>query len=155
MKREIIENIARLDLHDSHIKKIQRVQDTLILTIDWAKLDNYIEKEIEEGIILGKCELTFDGFIKEKLSLDFSGITGNESIEPKEIQFDIELFNDYLVLENKTISHNKYCISGLIDIENNSAWLDWSFVFSNFKLTWKNSIIWIEWKNGKLVNDVT
>ncbi|WP_378187542.1 hypothetical protein ACE939_04265 [Aquimarina sp. W85] len=153
MKEKIIENIARLSLHDSHIEKIEITKDKLILTIDWAKLDNYLEKEIDEGLILGKCELVFDGINEEKLRLDFSGIPGKENIEPKEIQFDIELFHDWLILENKAISKNKYCISGLIDLDNGSAWLDWSFLFSNFKLTWNNSITWIEWQNGKFVNE--
>ncbi len=153
MKERIIQNITRLSLHDSHIEKIEIIKNKLILTIDWAKLENYLEKEIDEGLILGKCKLVFDGINEEKLRLDFSGIPGKEKIEPKDIPFDIDLFKDWLILENKTISKNKYCISGLIDLDDGSAWLDWSFSFSNFMLTWNNSITWIEWRNGKLVTE--
>ena len=153
MKEKIIKNINRLSLHDSHIEKIERTKDKLILLIDWAKLENYSENGIEEEIILGKCELSFDGFSDETLKLDFSGISGKENKEPREIQFNPELFQDWLILENKSVSSNKYCISGIIDFEDNSAWLDWSFLYSNFKLTWDNSITWIEWQNGKLINE--
>ncbi len=153
MKEKITKNIDRLSLHDSHIDKIERTKDKLILSIDWAKLENYLENEIKEGIILGKCELSFYGLSEENLRLDFTGIPDNENKEPEEIQFDPELFQDWLILENKSVSSNKYCISGLIDLEDNSAWLDWSFLYSNFKLTWDNSITWIEWQNGKLISE--
>ncbi|MDW3646037.1 MAG: hypothetical protein R8P61_03165 [Bacteroidia bacterium] len=153
MKGRIMRNITRLSLHDSHIEKIEIIKNKLILNIDWAKLENYLEKDIDEGLILGKCKLVFDGINEERLRLDFSGILGKENIEPKEIQFDIDLFKDWLILENKAISKNKYCISGLIDLDDSSAWLDWSFSFSNFMLTWSNSITWIEWRNGKLVTE--
>lgn len=153
MKERITKNIDRLSLHDSHIEKIERTKDKLILTIDWAKLENYLEYDIKEGIILGKCELSFDGLNEENLRLDFTGIPDKENKESEEIQFDPELFHDWLILENKSVSSNKYCISGLIDLEDNSAWLDWSFLYSNFKLTWNNSITWTEWQNGKLISE--
>ena len=44
MKEEVFKDIDRLSLHDSHLDKIQRSQDSLILTIDWAKLGDYAEQ---------------------------------------------------------------------------------------------------------------
>lgn len=149
MKEKITKNIDRLSLHDSHIEKIERTKNKLTLTIDWAKLDDYLEKEIDEGLILEECKLVFDGIYEERLKLDFSGIPGKENFESKEIQFDIDLFHDWLILKNKSISKNKYCISGFMDFDNSSSWLNWSFLFSNFQLSWSNSITWVEWQNGK------
>ncbi len=153
MREEIVENITRLSLHDSIIEKIDKTKDKLILVLDWAKLENYTEKNIGEGIILGKCELIFYGYIEENLKLDFSGIPDKKVFKPKVIQFDIDLFHNWLILQNKLILANKYLIGGLIEYENNSAWLDWSFSFLSFKLTWSNYITWVEWQNGKLINE--
>ncbi|WP_298319624.1 hypothetical protein [uncultured Aquimarina sp.] len=151
MKEKIVENIGRLSLHDSTLEKIEKTEDKLILTVDWAKLENYTEKNIGEGIILGQCELIFYGFNNENLKLDFTGTPGNENIEPKEIEFDILLFNEWLILDNKPNNGNKYCLNGLIDYEEKCGWLDWTFSFSKFKLSWNNSVTWEEWRNGKLV----
>ena len=151
MKEKIVENIDRLSLHDSTLRKIEKTEDKLILTLDWAKLENYSENNIGEGIILGKCELVFYEFNNENLKLDFTGTPGNENIEPKKIEFDILLFKEWLILDNKTNNKNKYCLNGLLDYEEKCGWLDWTFSFSKFKLSWNNSVTCKEWRNGKLV----
>src|SRR5690606_37426606 len=108
---------------------------------------------IDEGIILGKCELIFENLNNEKLSLDFSGIPGKVKLNNEEIKFDRQLFNDWLILENKPLVQNKYRLCGLIDYKESSAWLEWEFSFSNFELNWSNSVTWVEWQNGKLVRE--
>ena len=153
MRQKIIENIARLSLHDSHIEKIGRTQDKLVLNVDWAKLDNHIEKSVEESIILGKCELIFDGFNNEHLRVDFTGSQGNEDIEPIEIAFDIQLLNEWLILENKLDTKNRYCLSGFVEYEGKCGWVDWSFSFLEFKFSWNNSVTLTDWKNGKHVEE--
>ncbi|TPN86312.1 hypothetical protein [Aquimarina algicola] len=151
MKERIVENIKRLSLHDSILKKIDRIEDKLILTVDWAKIEDYTEKNIEEGLVLGNCRLTFYELNNESLTIDFRGTPGNENIAPKEIEFDIKLFKEWLILDNKSVDENKYCLNGLIDYENKYGWLDWNFYFSKFELSWNNYITWEEWRNGKIV----
>ena len=124
------------------------------MAVDWAKLEDYSEKSTDEGLILGKCELIFYGFRNEILKIDFTGTPGNENIAPKEIEFDIQLFREWLISDNKpkkSNDGNRYCLNGLIDYEDKCGWLDWNFSFSAFELTWKNSITWKEWRSGKIV----
>lgn len=151
MKEEVFKDIDRLSLHDSHIDKIQRSQDSLILTIDWAKLDDYAEQNIDEGIIIGKCELIFNHINNEVLRLDYSGVVGHEDKQSVEIDYNVELFNNWLVLQNKLSDSNMFCLGGLIDYKDSSVWLDWQFSFGDFSLTWDNYITCIDWKSGKIV----
>jgi hypothetical protein len=153
MKENISNEIERLSLHDSYLEKIERIDKSLIYTFDWGKLENYREKDIDEGIIIGKCILEFERFADESLIIDFSGSVGFENKSAKEIDFSPELFTDWLVLENKLEDKNRYCLSGLIDYQNISGWLSWQFSFKDFKLTWNDYISWEDWKNGKPIED--
>ncbi len=60
MKEEIFKDIDRLSLHDSSLNKIERSQDSLILIMDWAKLEDYIEpKNLKWFFILYEFSLAF------------------------------------------------------------------------------------------------
>ena len=153
MKNKISKNIDRLSLHDSHIETIEKSQNKLILTLDWAKLGNYSEVDIDQGIILSKCCLIFEELNDEKLRLDFSGFPDYKHLKPKEIEFNQELFQNWLILENKLVGQNIFCISGFFDYEKISGWLDWQFIYKHFELFWENHITWEEWKNGKSIEE--
>jgi hypothetical protein len=152
MKEIIKEHIERINLHDSHIQKIERTGGNMIWTLDWAKLENYAESHVHESIVLGKCELVFEGFTDERLLVDYSGIPGKEKMASREIDFDPNYFESWLILVNKVEAPNRFCINGLIDFEGNSPWLNWHFSFSGFQLSWNKYITVDEWRRGKIVD---
>jgi hypothetical protein len=85
------------------------------------------------------------------LRLDYSGVVGHEDKQSVEIDYNVELFNNWLVLQNKLSDSNMFCLGGLIDYKDSSVWLDWQFSFGDFSLTWDNYITCIDWKSGKIV----
>ncbi len=97
--------------------------------------------------------MTFNQIKNESLKLDFTGIVGHENKQSQEIDFNPELFNNWLILENKLEDKNRFKLSGLIDYKEVNGWLDWRLTFADFRLTWNNYITWMDWKNGKLVED--
>src|SRR5690606_25233097 len=70
---KITKDIARLVLHDSHFENEVRENNNLVVTFDWAKLENLTELGINEAVILGKTVLKINGIENEQLKAYYEG----------------------------------------------------------------------------------
>ncbi len=143
MKFKISENIKRIDLHDSSIDLLEINSDKIILIFDWAKLENYKQKN-PDGIILGKCRLELYGIIETRFE-----ITNDE--ETKTIKF-LEDFQSRLDIigENYSENDNHIRIGSIINYEGKLAWANWNLSFNIFDFYWNNHVTFEEWKNGAI-----
>ena len=143
MEFKISENIKRIELHDSSIDLLEISSDKIILTFDWAKLENYKEKNID-GIILGKCRLELCGIIETTFE-----ITTDE--ETKSIPFpgDFQSRLD-IISENNSENDNHIRIGSIINYGRKLAWSNWNLSFKKFDFYWNNHVTFEEWKNGAI-----
>ncbi|PZW39028.1 hypothetical protein LX95_02166 [Mesonia algae] len=141
MEFKISENIKRIELHDSSIDFLEINSDKIILTFDWAKLENYKEKNLD-GIILGKCRLELCGIIETTFE-----ITTDE--ETKTIGFPDDFQSRLDIIgENDSENDNHLRIGSIINYDGKLAWANWNLSFNKFDFYWNNHVTFEEWKNG-------
>ena len=140
---EISENIKRLELHDSLIDLLEINSDSIVLTFDWAKLENYKEGNLD-GLILGKCKLVLSGITKTAFEIITGG--GTKIIEfPKDFQSRLEIIG-----ENESKDDNHLRIGSLMNYDGKLAWTNWNLNFNKFSLYWNNHVTFEEWTNGTI-----
>lgn len=146
---KISSNIKRLSLHDSHFENVERIGNDIELTFDWAKLEDYNEGEIEDGLILGKTKLTIKGISNEKFKGYFDGAKWKPLTEP------IDFVNSWQEIANTEIDEKlrQIQLDGMYNAENENYWIEWSFNYENCEIEWDSHVTFIEWKEGKLPND--
>jgi hypothetical protein len=143
MEFKISENIKRIELHDSSIDLLKFNSDNLVLTFDWAKLENYKEKNLD-GIILGKCRLELSGIIKSTFEI----ITDEET---KTIEFPADFQSKLdIVAENDSENDNHLRIGSIMNYDGKLAWTNWNLNFNKFDFYWNNHVTFEEWKNGAI-----
>ncbi|MEP6846602.1 MAG: hypothetical protein ABI861_11385 [Panacibacter sp.] len=143
---KISKNINRLTLHDSHFEKEIREQNNIEVLFDWAKLDNFIEGDINEFIVLGKTTLRLNGISNEELRIfyddhKFKVIAFPENIGQYWNQISYTTINDtekYLLLD------------GLYDYEGKKCWAEWSLNYVSCEVEWDSFVTFNEWQNGSL-----
>ena len=143
MEFKISKNIKRIELHDSSIDLLEFNSDNLVLTFDWAKLENYKEKNLD-GIILGKCRLELSGIIKSTFEI----ITDEETktIEfPEDFQSKLDIIG-----ENDSENDNHLRIGSIMNYDGKLAWTNWNLNFNKFDFYWNNHVTFKEWKNGAI-----
>ena len=143
MKFKISENIKRLELHDSSIDLLEINSDNIVLTFDWAKLENYEEKNLD-GLILGQCKLELSGIIKTTFEIITDQETKITEI-PEDFQSRLEIIG-----ENDSKNDNHLRIGSIINYEEKSAWSNWNLRFIKFDFYWNNHVTFEEWKNGAI-----
>ncbi|MAO09805.1 MAG: hypothetical protein CMC07_02645 [Flavobacteriaceae bacterium] len=143
MKFKISENIKRIELHDSNIDFLEINSDSIIITFDWAKLENYNEENLD-GLILGKCKLELSGIIKKTFEI----ITDEETKItefPKDFQSRLEIIG-----ENESENDNHLRIGSLMNYDEKLAWTNWNLNFNKFNFYWNNHVTFEEWKKGAI-----
>lgn len=145
-------DITRLRLHDSHLEKITKLDNTLKIEFDWAFLTDYKEMKIDDGIVIGKSILEIIGYNKELFKLDFKGSTGFESKTSIEIPFADNILENWDVILDNEINEaeKKIKISGFYEYENIHCWIDWTFEYQEAELKWNSYALHEEWKKGAI-----
>jgi hypothetical protein len=148
MKYRIENHLGRLELHDSTIVQIQRGEGDIAIKLDWAKLADFKEIDIEEGLIIGQSELILKGVSQEKLRFD-SGDVEVDQMKPAK-----ELLNKLLIGTNEFIKeeNQQMIIEGGVSVGKEYYWMKWDVHFSSFLFQWNNHITYTEWQNGKIPN---
>ena len=146
---KISKNISRLSLHDSHFENEERVDSTLTLTFDWAKLENLVEFGIDEGVILGKTVLKVIGIRNEKLKTYYEDkncklIDISDNIRSYWSEVGTTEIDD----KNKTLQ-----LGGLLRKDGDCFWGEWSLNYDSCEVEWNSYITITEWQNGKLPAD--
>ncbi|WP_375563057.1 hypothetical protein ACE193_11195 [Bernardetia sp. OM2101] len=73
-------------MHDSCFTNLEHIGQNIELAFDWASLDNFVENNINEGIVLGRTKLSIKGVSNEEFTGYFHKEGIKKSIEaPKDI----------------------------------------------------------------------
>jgi hypothetical protein len=146
---KISTNIKRLSLHDSHFEKVERLGNDIELTFDWAKLEDFDEGGITDGLIMGKTQLTIKGISNE----EFKGYFDGEKWKP--LTGTIDFVKSWQEIGNTEIDEDlkKIQLDGMFDTEDESFWIEWSFNYESCVIEWSSHVTFTEWNNGKLPND--
>ena len=143
MEFKISENIKRIELHDSSIDLLEINSDKIILTFDWAKLENYKEKNLD-GIILGKCKLELSGITKT----EFEIVTDEQT---EIIDFPKDFLSIYEIIGENSSENDKHLrIGSVMNYNGELVWTNWNLYFIKFNLYWNNHVTFEEWKNGAI-----
>lgn len=133
MKRSITRNLEEVSFHDSTIECFVRVDDTITLTFDWAKVTY-------EGnpLIVGMCclhlfQVDSDEFSPEKHHMECFGAEYS------------------LVGTNSSESDNDLVLGGFYVSATEYSWVEWRCRFESFKLEWDVDETLEEWRKGKLL----
>ena len=146
---KIIKNIARLDLHDAHFENELRESNNLIVTFDWAKLENLSEFGIHEVVFLGKTTLKINGIQNEQLTAYYEGKNF------KLIDFPQNIGKYWNEIQNTEINDQKKSLQldGLFTKDGENYWVEWSLNYESCEVEWNSYITLTEWHNGKVPND--
>ena len=136
MPLKIQTNIKRLSLHDSHFEKIVRKGQNIELTFDWAKLENYAEQGIEDGLVLGKTKVAINGICNEEFKSYYNG----EKWETIESPNDI--VDSWQEVANTEIDEKlqRIQLDGMFNTEQEHFWIEWSFNYKNCEIEWNNDV---------------
>lgn len=143
MEFKISENLKRLELHDSTIELLEINSDNVILTFDWAKLENYKEENLD-GVILGNCRLKLVGIINTTFEIETDGKTMVTEF-PKDFQSKFDIIGD-----NDSENDNHLRIGSIMNYDGKLIWSNWNLDFNKFELYWTKHISDEEWKNGAI-----
>ncbi len=146
---KITSNIKRLSLHDSHFEKEERNGNDIKLTFDWAKLEDYVEGKIGDGIIMGKTIFTIEGISNEKFKAYFH----EEKFKLIEVPDNLgaywqEVANTEIDGEKRRIMLDGYFLKG-----KDGYWVEWEFNYERCEVEWNSFVTYEEWRNGKLPED--
>jgi len=146
---KLFKSISRLSLHDSHIVSEVRIDDSIIIVFDWAKLENLLELGIDQAVILGKTILKISG-IKNEV---FAALYDNG--ERSSIEFPDNINRYWSEVSNTEIDDKSksLMLDGLFTKDGESFWVEWSLNYDNCEVEWKSHITVAEWLNGKLPTD--
>jgi hypothetical protein len=146
---KITKDIARLVLHDSHFENEVRENNNLVVTFDWAKLENLTELGINELVILGKTTLKISGIENEQLKAYYEGKNY------KLVDFPDNIGNYWNEVQNTEIddTKKKLQLDGLFSKDGENYWVEWSLNYESCEVEWNSYITITEWQNGKLPND--
>ena len=113
------------------------------MEFDWAKIMDFHEGNTN-SLILGNCRLKLYGIRKNYLEVETEK-DKNLIDFPDNFPQGLEV-----ILQNFSENDNQLIISGVLDIDNRSKWINWMIEFDNFQFSWDNHVTSEEWKNGKL-----
>jgi len=147
MKHVLTDNLGRVSFHDSYIENISRSSTTIQVTFNWAKINNYHEENITEGIIISRCLFTLKGVTSEKFRL-FDNSSKQWIAQKRPDNFE-QHFRE--IGENK-IEDGTYVFSGAFTPEIDYFWTEWLITFKQLRLEWNNHISHNDWKNGKSID---
>lgn len=144
MTYKITNSINRISFHDSHIINSKLANNLIVLSFDWAKLDDYKEENLP-SLILGDCVLKLNEIRHSSLAVET--IKGKISIEfPNKFP---EQFEE--ILKNVSLHDNEISFEGFTTIDGIYQWTIWKLDFESFEFTWDRHITADEWKKGKVV----
>lgn len=146
---KINSDIKRLSLHDSHFEKETRIGNDIELTVDWAKLENFKEGGIEDGLILGKTKLIITEVSNEVFKAYYDGAKWKPLPEP------IDIVNSWQEVANTEIDEKsqKIKLDGMFNTDKENFWIEWSFNYKKCEVEWNHHVTFTEWKAGKLPSD--
>ena len=146
---KITNNIGRLILHDSHFENELRENNNMVVTFDWAKLENLEELGLNEVIILGQTKLKINGIKNEQLKAYYEGKNFKLIDFPKNIgKYWNEVQNTEINDNNRTLQ-----LDGLFTKNGDNYWVEWSLNYESCEVEWNSYITLTEWHNGKLPNN--
>ena len=146
---KITNDIARLILHDSHFENEVRENNDLIVTFDWAKLENLTELGINEVVILGRTILKINGIKNEQLKAYY------EDKNYKLIDFPDNIGKYWNEVQNTKIDDTQKTLQldGLFSKDLKIFWVEWSLNYESCEVEWTSHITITEWYDGKLPDE--
>lgn len=148
-KMRIDKNVSRLELYQSHYEKDERTGDSIIVTFEWANLDNLVEFGINDPVILGETKLVLYGAKNEKLKAyrengyrnqpDFFQDLGREWNEVANVEID----------EQKKMVH----LNGLFAKKGQFYWVEWTAEYETCSVEWEAFVTKAELESGLLPSD--
>jgi len=146
---KIDKKLNRLSLYDSHFENELRADDSIVLTFDWAKLDNLEEFGIDDFVVLGKTKMTIKGIKDEQLKAYFEGKKYKLIDFPENVgKYWHEVANTTIDDTNKTLQ-----LDGLFTKDGENFWVEWILRYEICEIEWNSYVTGKEWKNGKLPED--
>ena len=147
---KLTSNFKKLSLHDSHIEKVDRCGSELIFEFDWAKLSDYLEKGIDDFIVMGKTFLRLSNIKKETFrAYDESEGKFNDLEIPDDVEKSWQEISNTEIDEERKV----FMIDGMFNDGKNYWWVEWEIHYGDFELEWNSYVTGEDWKKGKLPRD--
>lgn len=143
---QIARDINRLTLYHSRFEKEERTDTSLILTFEWAKLNNLIELGISEMVYLGETRLLFDGIKNEKIKASHSKINGVPNVTFEDAG---EVWNEVENIEIDECSKNIQ-LNGLYYKNGEFIWVEWQMEYDTCRIEWEQFVTNAELNSGLL-----
>lgn len=141
-------DFCRLNFHDSHFERITRSQNEIFIVFDWAKLENFIEENIQEPIIIGQTKLRIIGITEEQIKSYYEGKNYNLIDLPENM---VLYWGKGEILHSEIDdTSQKLSFEGLVNENGVYNWIEWSLKYENCEIEWNSYVTLTEWKNGKL-----
>lgn len=143
---QIDRNINRLTLYHSRFEKEERTDTSLILTFEWAKLNNLKEFGIPEMVHLGETRLLLGGIKNEILKAYYSKINGvpNTTLEDAG-----EVWNEVENIETDEQRKNIH-INGFYYKNGDLIWIEWYIEYDTCCIEWNQFVTDTELNCGLL-----
>ncbi|PRP67821.1 hypothetical protein BST86_12315 [Nonlabens agnitus] len=121
---------------------MERLGNNIELIFDWAKLENFNESGIDDGLVLGETKLRIKGISKEKFRGYFDGTKWKPISEP------IDFVNSWEQIANTEIDEvsNQIQLDGMYSTEKENFWIEWSFKYENCVIEWNSHVTFTERK---------
>jgi len=139
-------DLKRISFHDGQLKKVKRVDGKTVAEFDWAYLSHYSELNIEEPIIIGKCNLVVDGISNEEFRLYLEKKYHIEKIPENVGEYWDEIQNTEIEDDSSMMKFDGFYIEN----KERTFWTEWQFEFKNAELNWEKYITAKEWETGKI-----
>jgi len=121
----------------------------MVVTFDWAKLENLEELGINEVIIIGQTTLKINGIQNQQLKAYYEGKNFKLIDFPQNIgKYWNEVQNTEINDQNRILQ-----LDGLFIKDGENYWVEWSLNYESCEVESNSYITLTEWHNGKLPND--
>jgi hypothetical protein len=143
----ITSNISRLSLHDSSFEAVVRHAQSIELVVDWAKLTDFREQNINETIIMGRTKL-----LLKKISGEHFKIYKDDNLIFNIHSFPADIVTGMEVIGISDVSDDTktVVIGGMYKEYESYSWAEWNLKFDTFEVCWSAFVTHNEWQNGEL-----
>ncbi len=143
---KIDSRISRIDLHNSNLEILERTPDKLMMKIDWAIIEDYLEADIQEPVILEETQLCITGVCNETLEKRYNGCITKEDIALVNDRFKCQIIGYEIDDVQNTMRLNIKCRNR----KNEKS--QWLFSFENCEIEAHNYIKLSDFYKGRISN---
>lgn len=146
MKHQITDKLERISFHDYSVESIDYSSGMVAIKFDWAYIEDFTEANIQEGIIIGNCNLVLSLAGEDEFYVYVSEGFSQRIERPEGFEKYYSLIGTTdLVIEGNVM---KFCLGGFYESEKEYRFIVWKIPFINGRLSWDSHVLENEWKNG-------